>query len=89
MDSRITQLEQLRQEANAFTFDNFSIRHGTELKYGGTDTPKWLAWKTRVYNTIQKIMSDDSSALNLARVGLSIKLKGITTLTNSNRPLAH
>lgn len=76
MDSRVTQLEQLRQEANGFTFENFSSRHGTELVYGGTDTPKWLAWKTRVYNTLQRIMSDDSSALNLARVGLSIQTEG-------------
>ena len=76
MDSRIAQLKQLIEEGAEFSFQNFCypLVHGGS--YGGDDTPKWLAWKTRVFNVARDIGSEESPAFKLAETALSIITRG-------------
>ena len=81
MDSRIAQLQQLIKEGAEFTFQNFCYPSLQGERYGGEDTPKWLAWKTRVFNAARAIGSEESPAFKLAMTALSI-------ITNGNYPVS-
>ena len=76
MDSRIAQIEQLIEEGEKFTPQNFCYptEHGSE--FGGGDTPEWLAWKTRVFNLAKSLGSDGSPALKLATTALGVRTDG-------------
>ena len=58
MDSSVGQLERLLKEGANFTFANFSIRDAAQgFQYGGADSPAWLTWKTRAFNTIHALLA--------------------------------
>src|SRR5712664_1167086 len=76
MDSQISQIEQLLQEGRKFTFRNFSFRQESSDEFGGTDTPEWLAWKTRTANVIRQIVSDESPATKLVATAMEIRTQG-------------
>ncbi len=67
MESAQTQLEQLIKAGEEFTFKNFCQPNESGTQYGGDDTPEWLAWKTRSYNLVRQLMSDDSPAAKMVR----------------------
>jgi predicted nucleotide-binding protein len=73
MDSSIGQLKRLLAEDTNFTFTNFSIRPpGLSSDYGGEDAPAWLAWKTRVCNTIQALLEPTSAPVALLKRAMEI-----------------
>ncbi len=77
MDSRIAQIEQLIREGEQFTAQSFCYPDEDGMrKFGGQDTPEWLAWKTRVFNITKTVGADDSPAFQLAKTALSIETKG-------------
>lgn len=76
MDSNIDILHQLITEGNKFTFSNFCYPNESGNQYGGDDTPEWLAWKTRTRNFVNKINSDISPAVRLAKEATSIRTQG-------------
>ena len=77
MDSDLDLLERLLQEGHAFAWANFCYE-STERpgRYAGAHQPAWIAWTTRTFNTINRIMAQDSPALQLARVGARIPTQG-------------
>lgn len=76
MDSRISQIEQLLEEGREFTFQNFCFPNESGSEYGGQDTPAWLAWKTRSFNVITRVVSDGSPATRLAEAALGVHTIG-------------
>ncbi len=80
MDGQVSQLEQLLREGRGFNFSNFCLsrrsQRASEHEYGGADTPEWLAWKTRVFNLVQRVASDNSPAMQLVKTGIAIRTEG-------------
>jgi predicted nucleotide-binding protein len=78
MESSLDQLEQLLKTGSSFTFDNFSIRarDNPYIQYGGEDTPDWLAWKTRVCNTVERLLDPKSAPYILVRNAIGIVTQG-------------
>jgi predicted nucleotide-binding protein len=75
MESNLEQLERLHEEGSAFTFSNFSD-NSRNPQYGGADSPDWLAWKTRVSNTINAIVEENSAPVVLLTRAREIKTSG-------------
>jgi len=67
MESPQALLEQLIKAGEEFTFENFCQPNPSGSQYGGEDTPEWFAWKTRSYNLVRQLMSDDSPAAKMVR----------------------
>ena len=77
MNSDRDLLEELITEGKQFSWSNFCIRDEVSSnRFGGHDTPNWLAWKTRVVNAIQRISSDSSPARELATKGAAFRTSG-------------
>ena len=76
MDSQIDLLKRLIAEGQKFTFTNFSYRDSTTTKYGGEDTPEWLAWKTRATNLVRRLASDHAPGAQLIQQANSIGTRG-------------
>jgi len=76
MDSRMEQLQALIEEGNKFTVDNFCFPSDDGTAYCGPDKPEWLTWKTRSFNLIKAISSDNSPAVKLATTGISVETDG-------------
>jgi len=74
MDSLKKQIELLIDEGKKFTFSNFSNRR--DPRYGGSDTPEWLSWKTRIENILSKNFSPNSAPIALMRKGLAQRTQG-------------
>jgi len=70
MESAQAQLEQLIKSGEEFTFENFCqpCEHGSQ--YGGADTTEWLAWKTRSYNLVRQLTSDNSPAAGMVTMAM-------------------
>jgi len=70
MESAQAQLEQLIKSGEEFTFENFCqpCEHGSQ--YGGADTTEWLAWKTRNYNLVRQLTSDNSPAAGMVTMAM-------------------
>lgn len=77
MDSDLDLIKNLIAEGQQFDWENFCLPHrqfpGT---YGGSDTPQWLAWKTRTINAVNRICSEVSPARALAKVGAAAVTQG-------------
>ena len=76
MESNLEQLERLQKEGSAFTFSNFSDNNPRAPLYGGVDSPDWLAWKTRVSNTINAIVEENSAPVVLLKRAMEIETRG-------------
>jgi predicted nucleotide-binding protein len=76
MESNLGQLERLLNEGANFTFANFSIRDPHELQYGGKDSPQWLTWKTRVWNTIHALVDENSAPASLLKGATDVATAG-------------
>lgn len=76
MDSNIDILRQLITEGEKFTFSNFCYPNKSGREYGGDDAPEWLAWKTRTQNLVNKINSDTSPAVRLAKEASGVLTRG-------------
>jgi len=70
MESVQAQLEQLIKAGEEFTFETFCRPNESGTQYGGEDTPEWLAWKTRSYNLVRQLASDDSPAAKLVTIAM-------------------
>ena len=77
MDSSVGQLERLLKEGANFTFANFSIRDAAQgSQYGGADSPAWLTWKTRVFNTIHALLEEKSAPVALLKGAMDMSTRG-------------
>ncbi len=76
MDSNIDLLRQLIAEGEQFTFTNFCYRNESGREFGGEDTAEWLAWKARARNLINRINSETSPAVKLAKEANEIMTRG-------------
>jgi predicted nucleotide-binding protein len=75
LESNLEQLQRLQKEGSDFTFSNFS--DGTRGQpYGGQDTPAWLTWKTRVWNTIKVMLEENSAPVVLLTRAMEIHTAG-------------
>lgn len=75
MESNLGQLERLLKQGSNFTFGNFSDNsHGKG--YGGEDSPEWLVWKTRVFNTLRAILEENSAPVTLLMRAMEIQTAG-------------
>jgi len=70
MESVQALLEQLIKAGEEFTFENFCQLNESGRQYGGEDTPEWLAWKTRSYNLVRQVTSDESPAAMMVRIAM-------------------
>jgi predicted nucleotide-binding protein len=61
MESALGKLQHLLEAGKEFTFDNFSFPNDYGRHYGGQDSTEWLAWKTRVSNTILDLVEENSA----------------------------
>jgi predicted nucleotide-binding protein len=77
MESPIELLKRLIDEGEKFNFQNFCYPH-TDYpgKYGGDDTPEWLAWKTRCRNLIGQVLEENSPSNLLVKQGLGVITSG-------------
>ena len=77
MDSERGLVDGLISEGKEFNWSNFSLPH-RELpsQFGGADTPEWLAWKTRTFNTVERICAEESPAMKLAARGAALNTAG-------------
>ncbi|MCG5513751.1 TIR domain-containing protein [Ectothiorhodospira shaposhnikovii] len=77
MDSEIKLIDNLIEEGQKFNWSNFCQPDASYPgQYGGTDTPDWLAWKTRSRNTVDRICKDSSPARALVAKGASAYTQG-------------
>lgn len=77
MESIAERLKRLHEEGESFTFANFSSGGpGTRDLYGGEDTPKWLAWKTRATNIVQQALEETSAPVALVRRAAKVSTRG-------------
>ena len=77
MDSERDLVDELIAEGKRFNWVNFcQSDSGYRGKYGGHDTPEWLAWKMRSVNTVTRICSDTSPATKLANKGARVRTNG-------------
>lgn len=76
MDSNIDILRRLIAEGEKFSFANFCYQNESDSDLGGHDTPEWLTWKTRTRNLVNKINSDTSPAVRLAKEAAGIPTLG-------------
>jgi predicted nucleotide-binding protein len=77
MDSSVGQLERLLKEGANFTFANFSIRDAAQgFQYGGADSPAWLTWKTRAFNTIHALLEEKSAPVALLKGAMDMSTRG-------------
>ncbi len=72
----VNQIQFLITEGKKFTFQNFCYPHEQYGKYGGEDTPKWLTWKTRSFNLVNRLASSNSPAATLAKKAIGIRTEG-------------
>jgi predicted nucleotide-binding protein len=75
LESNLEQLERLLRDGSAFTFSNFSDQ-SRGPQYGGEDSPDWLAWKTRVTNTLKTTLEENSAPVVLLMRAIEIKTSG-------------
>lgn len=82
MDSDLDLLERLLDEGRGFTFDNFSHQmeevtvRGEKVRFGGEDSPEWLAWKTRLMSAVCRLSSEGSAPTILAQQAMAIDTDG-------------
>jgi predicted nucleotide-binding protein len=77
VDSELDILKQLLEEGRGFTFQNFCYPNGSHPgEYGGEDTPEWMAWKTRTYNLVTRLTTENSPGFRLAEEGTKIGTRG-------------
>jgi hypothetical protein len=77
MESPIELLKRLIDEGEKFNFQNFCYpRTDYPGKYGGDDTPEWLAWKTRCRNLIGQVLDENSPSNLLIKQGLGVRTTG-------------
>lgn len=77
MKSMQDQLTLLIEEGESFNQSNFCYpSEHDRSKWGGDDTPEWLAWKNRCIKVVQQLVADDSSAMKLLNTGIDIKTSG-------------
>lgn len=78
MDSEKELIDGLIGEGQKFNWSNFCQLDTGYLagQYGGTDTPDWLAWKTRTVNAVERICSGSAPARALAAKGASVRTRG-------------
>src|ERR1035437_5341514 len=77
MDSSVGQLERLLEEGASFPFANFSIRDAAQgFQYGGADSPAWLTWKTRAFNTIHALLEEKSAPVALLKGAMDMGTRG-------------
>lgn len=77
MESSLELLKRLIDEGEKFNFQNFCYpRTDYPGKYGGDDTPEWLAWKTRCRNLIGQVTGENSPSNLLVQQGLSFRTSG-------------
>jgi predicted nucleotide-binding protein len=77
MESPIDLLKRLIDEGEKFNFRNFCYPHDDYPgRYGGKDTPEWLAWKTRCRNLIAQITDEHSPSFELIKQGLGVHTLG-------------
>jgi len=77
MESPIELLKRLIDEGEKFNFQNFCYpRTDYPGKYGGDDTPEWLAWKTRCRNLIGQVLDENSPSNLLIKQGLGVRTAG-------------
>ena len=77
MESPIELLKRLISEGEKFNFQNFCYPHERSPgRYGGDDTPEWLAWKTRCRNLIAQTTDENSPSVQLIIKGLNIHTVG-------------
>ena len=70
MESPIGLVKRLIDEGEKFNFQNFCYpRTDYPGKYGGDDTPEWLAWKTRCRNLIGQVLEENSPSNLLIKQG--------------------
>jgi len=68
MESPIELLKRLISEGEKFNFQNFCFPcQDYPGRYGGDDTPEWLAWKTRCRNLIAQLRYKCSFRMTNAR----------------------
>lgn len=80
MDSKLDIVHRLLDEGKKFTFSNFCLPNSFYPgQYAGDDTPEWSAFKIRVNNIVKDIVAEDSPAMTLVDIG-------ITVLTEGNGP---
>lgn len=77
MESPIVLLKRLIDEGEKFNFQNFCYPNDNYPgRYGGDDTPEWLAWKTRCRNLIGQLTEENSPSIQLIKQGLSVQTSG-------------
>ena len=77
MDSEKDLVDGLIAEGERFNWSNFCQNHASHPgRFAGSDTPKWLAWKTRTVNTVKRICSETSPARILATKGAAVSTSG-------------
>lgn len=74
MENAEPKVRALLQEADAFTYDNFSTKG--ERGYPAAKTPAWVRWTTRVDGAIRALFRPDSAAVKMVQSGNDAPLIG-------------
>ena len=77
MDSKLRIIKTLINEGEKYSFDNFCLKGDSYGRgVGGPDTPEWSAFKKRVVNIVNEMLSGHSPAISLAKKGADKRTRG-------------